>query len=68
MTMTTPQVTTTVLTKPMRKRKKMTRKQIMTNLGETLTRASKTWMNRQNRCPVRWKVWKKTKRRKHPND
>lgn len=61
-------VTTMVPTRQMRMLKTMRGKRTTTNLHEIWTPALKTWMSRLNHYPVRWKVWRRTRKRKRPND
>jgi len=69
MTMTTMMIQVVKMMVPTRQTKRpMTRKQTTTNLRETSTPALKTWMNGLNHYPVRWKVWRKTRKRKRLND
>jgi len=57
-----------VLTRQTKMSKTMRRKRTTTSLHEISTPASKTWMNRLNHYPVKWKVWRKTRKRKRLND
>jgi len=69
MTTTTIQVVTTMVPTRQTKTLKTTRrKRTTTNLHEISMLALKTWMSRLNHCPVRWKVWKRTRKKKHLND
>ena len=45
-----------------------TPKRTTTNPHWISTPALKTWMNRPNHYLVRWKAWRKRRKRKHPND
>ena len=64
----TQAVTTMVPTIQTKTSKTMRRKQTTTNLYEISMPALKTWMSRLNHYPVRWKVWRRTRKRKRPND
>ena len=66
-TMTTQVVTMTVLTRQTTSTMTM-RKQTTTNLCGISTPASKIWMNGLDHYPVRWRVWRKTRKRMHLND
>ena len=67
-TTTTQAVTTMVPTIQTKTSKTMRRKQTTTNLYEISMPALKTWMSRLNHYPVRWKVWKMTRKKKRLND
>ena len=67
MTTTTQGVTMMVVTRQTKMSKTM-RKWTSTNLHEISMPALKTWMNGLNHCPAEWRVWRKTKKRKHLND